>query len=120
MIEAQRQARLDDVLNALYTAIDYLRTGFCNTLTCDALRLGTLIKHLKAIDLLQSRPAKPVIGIKVEELMKEISGFEMRSCTQNHTSFPMKCPLSRLMDEMKRVGAYTVGLGLPTTSTKPM
>ncbi|RYP73845.1 hypothetical protein DL769_004146 [Monosporascus sp. CRB-8-3] len=74
VIEGQRQDLLDQVFGSLYNVVDRLRAGLCNP-DCDATLLGSLIKQMKAVDLLQSRPPRPVHGVSVAMVVKAIANL---------------------------------------------
>lgn len=71
-MEEKRQALLDTLLDALYGATERLRAGICGD-ACDSLLLGSLVRQMKAIDLLQPRPPSPVCGVSVVCVTSDIA-----------------------------------------------
>lgn len=71
-MEEQRQVILGMLLDALYGAIKRLHAGLCVD-GCDSMLLGSLIRQMKAVDLLQPRQHGPVHGIPVAWVVADIA-----------------------------------------------
>ena len=77
-MEEQRQVLLGTLLDALYGAIKRLRTGICDK-GCDSMLLGSLIRQMKVVDLLQPRQHRPIRGVSVAGVAADIANFSTPS-----------------------------------------
>lgn len=73
-IDEERQNLLEKLLHSLYGAVDRLRSGICSP-ECDAMLLGSLIRQVTTVDLLQPRKCKPVHGVSVAVMVKAIESL---------------------------------------------
>lgn len=62
------------MLGSLYNTVNRLRVGLYNS-RYDAMLVGSLIKQIKTVDLLQSRQRRSVHGVSVATAVKAIGNL---------------------------------------------
>ena len=73
-IEGRRQDVLEQLLNCIFNAFDTLRAGTC-TPECDSMLLGSLIRQLKVVDLVQPRPSRPVHDLSIAMVVEAVGNL---------------------------------------------
>ena len=73
-IDDRRQDVLDQLFNCIFKAFDALCAGVC-TPECDSMLLGSLIRQLKVVDLLQPRPSRPVHDLSVTMVVEAVANL---------------------------------------------
>lgn len=112
-MEEQRQVLLGMLLDALYGAVKRLHAGLCID-GCDSMLLGSLIRQIKVVDLLQPRQHRPVHGISVAWVAADIARLSNPTWyhvtdveTENVEYDPCGCVRTRkVKKKKKKVSAF--------------
>ncbi|KAK5628573.1 hypothetical protein RRF57_004288 [Xylaria bambusicola] len=72
VINQRRQLHLDKIMSCVYDHMDRLSEQKMCAGECDAILLGTLIRHMRANSLPSTRPAFPYDGLSVGSVVKTI------------------------------------------------
>ncbi|KAI1109004.1 hypothetical protein F5Y14DRAFT_47530 [Nemania sp. NC0429] len=76
-IDERRQLHLDKIISCVYSHVDRLSKEKTCSAECDAMLLGTLLRHLHANSLSCLRPARPYEGLSIGSVVKAVRGLSV-------------------------------------------